>query len=94
MSRSGTAIASAVANTAQTVTDQRLAMMDRAGFVAAGNILGRTARNVAQIAQESSWTEETKRAYKIAQAEREAAQRALQERQRPFCSFASPSSAR
>lgn len=50
----------------------------------AGFLAGRVVRNTAQIAQTATWTEEMKAAHQSALAERQAAQRALQERQRPL----------
>ena len=49
-----------------------------------GWLIGRTARNIAQIAERAAWSENMKAKYQTALAEREAAQQASRERQRPL----------
>lgn len=49
-----------------------------------GWLIGRTARNTAQIAERAAWSENMKAKYQNALAEREAARLALRERQRPL----------
>jgi hypothetical protein len=46
--------------------------------------LGRAARNTALAAERAAWTENMKAKYQNALAEREAAQQALRDRQRPL----------
>lgn len=49
-----------------------------------GFFIGRTARNAARAAERAAWTENMKAKYQNALAEREAAQLALREKQRPL----------
>ena len=49
-----------------------------------GWLIGRTARNSALAAERAAWSENMKAKYQTALAEREAAQQALREKQRPL----------